>query len=62
MAHKNANGPQVSKANLPSKYCLTCARPFVWRKKWQRDWNNVLYCSARCKTRVKRESLNHPMR
>jgi len=28
---------------------LTCKRPFSWRKKWERDWENVKYCSERCK-------------
>nr|WP_083101642.1 DUF2256 domain-containing protein [Moraxella atlantae] len=36
------------KANLPSKICPVCQRPFVWRKKWARDWDNVVYCSKRC--------------
>jgi hypothetical protein len=33
---------------LPSKVCLVCQRPFTWRKKWERDWPNVRYCSKRC--------------
>ncbi|NCQ11761.1 MAG: DUF2256 domain-containing protein [Bacteroidetes bacterium] len=39
----------MKKSNLPSKICLTCKRPFTWRKKWERDWENVKYCSERCK-------------
>ncbi|WP_243760130.1 DUF2256 domain-containing protein [Deinococcus radiodurans] len=23
--------------------------PFSWRKKWERDWDNVRYCSERCR-------------
>lgn len=38
------------KADLPSKLCLACARPFNWRKKWERDWDNVKYCSDRCRS------------
>ncbi|MBB1348501.1 MULTISPECIES: DUF2256 domain-containing protein [unclassified Pseudoalteromonas] len=41
MAHK--------KLNLPQKICPLCNKPFTWRKKWQRDWDNVIYCSERCK-------------
>ncbi|WP_019517082.1 DUF2256 domain-containing protein [Sphingomonas sp. Mn802worker] len=41
MAHK--------KLNLPTKTCPTCERPFAWRKKWERDWDNVVYCSDRCR-------------
>ncbi|QBQ48369.1 MULTISPECIES: DUF2256 domain-containing protein [Brevundimonas] len=42
---------RVQKKDLPSKTCPVCARPFAWRKKWQRDWPNVIYCSARCASR-----------
>ncbi|MFY8275184.1 DUF2256 domain-containing protein [Pseudoalteromonas sp. SSDWG2] len=36
------------KQNLPSKICPICERPFTWRKKWQRNWDEVKYCSKRC--------------
>ena len=39
---------RVQKRDLPSKICPVCDRPFAWRKKWERDWPNVIYCSARC--------------
>ncbi|WP_188134317.1 DUF2256 domain-containing protein [Rhizobium sp. RU35A] len=39
----------VKKADLPSKTCVACQRPFVWRKKWERDWATVKYCSERCR-------------
>jgi len=38
-----------SKALLPQKMCLVCQRPFSWRRKWQRDWEQVKYCSKRCR-------------
>jgi hypothetical protein len=38
----------VSKANLPSKICVVCGRPFTWRKKWERCWDEVTACSKRC--------------
>jgi hypothetical protein len=41
------------KSELPQKDCRACGRPFAWRKKWARDWDNVLYCSQRCKTAQK---------
>ena len=28
---------------------LACGLPFNWRKKWERDWDNVKYCSDRCR-------------
>ncbi|MFL2715626.1 MAG: DUF2256 domain-containing protein [Gammaproteobacteria bacterium] len=37
------------KKYLPSKVCLICNKPFTWRKKWKKDWDNVLYCSEKCK-------------
>ncbi|HSP85844.1 MAG TPA: DUF2256 domain-containing protein [Psychrobacter sp.] len=41
MAHK--------KLNLPQKICPVCQRPFTWRKKWERDWAQVTYCSEQCR-------------
>jgi hypothetical protein len=38
-----------AKADLPQKTCVTCGRPFTWRKKWARDWDSVRYCSERCR-------------
>ncbi|MFN5034863.1 MAG: DUF2256 domain-containing protein [Bacteroidota bacterium] len=45
----NAKNKTVKKENLPSKVCKTCNRPFTWRKKWERDWDKVIYCSDKCK-------------
>jgi len=39
----------VKKKDLPQKISPTCQRPFSWRKKWERDWDFVKYCSKRCK-------------
>ena len=39
----------VLKINLPQKICINCGLSFTWRKKWERDWNNVKYCSKKCK-------------
>ena len=46
---KNAKGKTVQKANLPQKICLTCGRPFGWRKKWAKVWDEVQYCSDACR-------------
>jgi hypothetical protein len=37
------------KSDLPTKTCPVCQRPFAWRKKWARDWDNVVYCSDACR-------------
>ena len=39
----------VKKQNLPEKICEQCKKPFTWRKKWEKNWENVKYCSERCK-------------
>ena len=41
----------VKKSDLPSKTCAVCARPFVWRRKWARHWDEVRYCSDACRRR-----------
>ncbi|PWL33133.1 MAG: DUF2256 domain-containing protein [Fluviicola sp. XM-24bin1] len=37
------------KIHLPEKICATCAKPFKWRKKWERNWDEVKFCSERCR-------------
>jgi hypothetical protein len=37
------------KPNLPQKLCAACKRPFAWRKKWERVWEEVRYCSDACR-------------
>lgn len=39
----------VKKQDLPTKNCLLCQRPFSWRKKWGKAWDDVKYCSDRCR-------------
>ncbi|MCR9267380.1 MAG: DUF2256 domain-containing protein [Alphaproteobacteria bacterium] len=39
----------VSRKPKPDKTCLTCGRPFQWRKKWESVWDEVKYCSERCR-------------
>ncbi len=33
----------------PDKICKACGRAFSWRKKWERDWDVVRYCSDACR-------------
>jgi hypothetical protein len=37
------------KSPLPEKTCPVCQRPFQWRKRWQRCWDEVIYCSDACR-------------
>lgn len=39
----------MKKQHLPTKTCTTCKLPFSWRKKWEKNWDTVKYCSERCK-------------
>lgn len=38
-----------SKEHLPSKVCMACNRSFTWRKKWEKVWDEVKYCSDKCR-------------
>ncbi|WP_316763638.1 DUF2256 domain-containing protein [Pedobacter aquatilis] len=40
----------VKKENLRSKICANCEKPFTWRKKWEKVWLEVKYCSAKCRS------------
>ena len=37
----------------PVKTCVVCGRDFSWRKKWERCWPQVRYCSDRCRVHRK---------
>ncbi|QNF31570.1 DUF2256 domain-containing protein [Adhaeribacter swui] len=39
----------VKKQHLPVKVCIVCQKPFTWRKKWEKVWAEVKYCSERCR-------------
>jgi len=43
------------KAHLPQKICVVCLRPFAWRKKWAKDWDEVKYCSEACRKKRNKE-------
>ncbi|NDE14117.1 DUF2256 domain-containing protein [bacterium] len=46
------------KSDLPTKTCAVCGRPFTWRKKWEKDWEQVRYCSDACRGKKKK---GHPV-
>ncbi|MDF2442596.1 MAG: hypothetical protein JWR01_799 [Subtercola sp.] len=33
------------------KTCASCGRRIEWRKKWERNWDEVAYCSDACRRR-----------
>jgi hypothetical protein len=47
------------KSELSSKICLTCGLAFAWRKKWTRDWDNVKFCSERCRNSSPKPAAVH---
>ena len=39
-------------ASTPApKTCASCGREIQWRKKWEKSWNDVKYCSDACRKR-----------
>ncbi|MFZ4723203.1 MAG: DUF2256 domain-containing protein [Phycisphaerales bacterium] len=49
---RNLRMPPIPRHPVPPpKQCACCLRPFTWRKKWERDWENVRYCSDACRRR-----------
>ena len=42
------------KVFLSYKFCDVCKKKFFWRKKWERDWSYVKYCSKRCRLNKKK--------
>ncbi|MBS4064472.1 MAG: DUF2256 domain-containing protein [Chitinophagaceae bacterium] len=46
------------KQHLPQKICIVCNRPFSWRKKWATVWQEVKYCSDRCRNSRSQKTKN----
>jgi hypothetical protein len=38
-------------AEREAKTCASCGRRIEWRKKWDKDWDQVRYCSSACRRR-----------
>ncbi|MET0329760.1 MAG: DUF2256 domain-containing protein [Luteimonas sp.] len=34
---------------MPSRPCAMCGRTMTWRKAWEKTWDEVRYCSERCR-------------
>lgn len=32
------------------KTCRSCGREITWRKKWERNWDEIAYCSDACRS------------
>lgn len=44
-----------------TRICAVCGRPFQWRRKWKSVWEEVRYCSERCRRRRSRPGLDGGM-
>ncbi|TDE85868.1 MULTISPECIES: DUF2256 domain-containing protein [Deinococcus] len=51
---KRTFGGRRRPSERPQKVCPVCGLSFTWRRKWERDWENVRYCSDRCRAAAKR--------
>ena len=41
--------PRSSATTPKPKTCAACGRIITWRKKWERDWDQVKFCSKSCR-------------
>jgi hypothetical protein len=41
----------VTRTDRAPKTCVGCGRAVEWRKKWERNWETVRYCSSVCRRR-----------
>ena len=39
----------------PPKTCVSCGRTIEWRKKWERNWDQIRFCSNKCRSRKVRQ-------
>ncbi|WIM54702.1 DUF2256 domain-containing protein [Pantoea anthophila] len=49
LIRRGSNVFKGNKKSLPVRYCQMCKKPMSWRKKWERCWEEVKYCSERCR-------------
>ena len=49
----------IKKENLPSKSCIICQRTFSWRKKWKKVWDEVKFCSEKCRRNKMRKNIEN---
>jgi hypothetical protein len=41
------------KSHPAPKPCVTCGREITWRKKWEKNWADIKYCSDACRRGVR---------
>ncbi|WP_432547912.1 DUF3253 domain-containing protein [Kineococcus sp. SYSU DK004] len=53
MPRRSADAPSRASVRPPEKDCAVCGRTITWRRKWERDWDAVRYCSDACRRRAR---------
>ena len=56
---KNMNYPTNGKKILDFKICVVCFKPFSYRKKWRNCWDDVKYCSEKCRRKKNERNINY---
>lgn len=46
---RSAASASSTSTSRDPKPCKTCGREITWRKKWERCWDDVQYCSQGCR-------------
>ena len=41
----------IAEQSHDQKHCRSCGRRIEWRKKWERNWDSISYCSDACRAR-----------
>lgn len=39
----------MNQSQEEDKICKVCGRTITWRKKWEKNWDSIQYCSAACR-------------
>ncbi|MGL4758245.1 MAG: DUF2256 domain-containing protein [Patescibacteria group bacterium] len=55
---KNPKLKKGFKMNLRTKNCVVCDKPFQFRKKWEDCWDEVKYCSNKCRSLRSQAKVN----
>jgi hypothetical protein len=46
---RRRTGPRSAMPKAPTKSCAHCGREIIWRKRWERCWEEIRYCGERCR-------------
>lgn len=44
-----AHAQKTKKSTPEDKTCASCGRRIEWRKKWEKNWDDIKYCSDACR-------------